>query len=232
MRKVVFTIDGWFMRKEIYKSKAFFYSGPEIRKYCCQHLKKDDYLYRIFYYDTEPLDKKGHYPITKKAVDFSLTNVASAQHKLLDSLRSTPNFALRLGKTVWQRKEWMLSPERLKDLLSKKITVDELTDKDFKPVIQQKAVDMKIGLDITYIATRKLADLLIIITGDADIVPVLKFARREGMQVCLDSLGKPVRPELSEHVDFFVTKMHDFKKKQPQEKEQQVGLPKDKDPSQ
>ena len=38
---------------------------------------------------------------------------------------------------------------------------------------------MKIGLDITMIAIKKLADLLIIITADADIVPALKVARRD-----------------------------------------------------
>jgi uncharacterized LabA/DUF88 family protein len=34
---------------------------------------------------------------------------------------------------------------------------------------------------------KRLADLLIIITGDADIVPALKLARREGMQVGLQN---------------------------------------------
>jgi hypothetical protein len=36
-------------------------------------------------------------------------------------------------------------------------------------------------------------------------VPALKFARREGMQVGLDPLRHPIRPELSEHVDFIAT---------------------------
>jgi len=61
---------------------------------------------------------------------------------------------------------------------------------------------MKFGLDITHIATGKLVDLVIVITGDADIVTVLKSARREGMQVGLDPLRNPIRAELSEHVDF------------------------------
>lgn len=200
-------IDGWFMRKQIYKYKTFYYCGPEIRKYCLSHLRYNDQLYRIFYYDTEPLDKKGHNPITKKAIDFSQTKVALDQNKLLDSIKSTPNFALRLGKTVWKNNEWLLSHETLKALINKKISIDQLKEDDLKPLIEQKAVDMKLGLDITYIAVKKIADLLIIITGDADIVPVLKFARREGMQVCLDPLRNPIRPELSEHVDFIETKL-------------------------
>ena len=181
--------------------------GPEIRKYCVSHLRPDDYLYRIFYYDTEPLDKKGHHPITKKTIDFGTTRVAIAQRELLKSLRTTPNFALRLGKTIWRNNEWILAPDKLKGLLEKRIVVDDLKEEDFKPLIEQKAVDMKLGLDITLIATKRLADLLIIITGDADIVPALKLARREGMQVCLDPLRHPIQPELAEHVDFIETKL-------------------------
>ncbi len=207
MRRVVFMIDGWFMRKQIYKFKTFFYSGEEIRKYCVSHLTSGDYLYRIFYYDTEPLYKNGHNPITRKSIDFSTTKVAKEQIKLLDSIKTTPNFALRLGKTVWRNNEWLIKPDKLEKLLNKSITVDDLKENDLRPRIEQKAVDMKLGLDITHIAMDKLADLLIIITGDADIVPVLKAARRSGMQVCLDPLRNHVRPELSEHVDFIETKI-------------------------
>jgi uncharacterized LabA/DUF88 family protein len=207
IRKVVFMIDGWFMRKTVYSTKAFYYSGEEIRKYCCSHLKPQDYLYRIFYYDTEPLNKKGTHPLTGNTIDFATTRVAQAQEALFKSIRETPNFALRLGKTVWRNNEWILTADKFKALLQKRITVDSLVEDDIRPLIEQKAVDMKLGLDITYIATKRLADLLIIITGDADIVPALKFARREGMQVCLDPLRRPIRPELSEHVDFIETKI-------------------------
>ena len=207
MRKVVFMIDGWFMRKKIFALKAFHYDGPNIRNYCRSHLRENDYLYRIFYYDTGPLEKTGHNPITKEMINFSKTPVAIAQRKLFESIKHTPNFALRLGSTVWRNKAWILNPDKLKTLLKKEISVDDITEYDVSPHIEQKAVDMKIGLDIALIAIKKLADLLIIITGDADIVPALKFARREGMQVGLDPLRNHIQPELSEHVDFIATKI-------------------------
>lgn len=207
MGKVVFVIDGWFMRKRIYKLKSFYYDGPNIRKYCIGHLRKQDSLYRIFYYDTEPLNKKGHNPITGKHINFGTSPVAVAQNKLLESIRRTPNFALRLGQTIWQENEWVLNYSKLKALIKSKISVDDLTAIDVSPKIKQKAVDMKIGLDIAYMATKKVADVLIIITGDSDIVPALKFARREGMQVGLDPLRGKILPQLSEHVDFLLTKV-------------------------
>ena len=214
MRKVVFMIDGWFMRKRIYSLKTFHYDGSEIRKYCKSHLRQDDYMYRIFYYDTEPLNKKGHNPITKKLIDFKNTPTAKAQEALLESIKKTPNFALRLGKTVWTQNGWVIKPDKLKDLLSKKISVDDLQESDVRPLIQQKAVDMKMGIDISLIATKKLSDLMIVIAGDADIVPALKMARREGMQVGLDPLRSNIRPELSEHVDFIATQIPAPKKTQ------------------
>ncbi len=206
--KVVFMIDGWFMRKRIQKLKTFTYDGPNIRKYCGKHLKErdGDTLYRIFYYDTAPLEKKGHNPISKKAVDFSKTWVAVTQTELLESIKKTPNFALRLGKTAWKNNSWVLNPQKLQQLLDKKITIDDLVEADVCPWIEQKAVDMKMGLDIASIATKRLAEKLIIISGDADIVPALKLARQEGMIVGLDPLRNPIRPELSEHVDFIVSK--------------------------
>ena len=205
MRKVVFMIDGWFMRKRIYELKAFHYDGQSIRKYCKDHLRENDYLYRIFYYDTEPFEKTGHNPITKKMINFSETTVAKAQGKLLESIKHTPNFALRLGSTAWRDSAWILKPDKLKALLNKQISVDDITESDVSPHIEQKAVDMRIGMDIALIALKKLADLLIIITGDADIVPALKLARREGMQVGLDPLWSRIQPTLSEHVDFIAT---------------------------
>jgi uncharacterized LabA/DUF88 family protein len=207
MRKVVFMIDGWFMRKRVYLLKSFYYSGPEIRKYCVKHLRPSDDLYRIFYYDTAPLDKKGHNPISKKSIDFKTTPVAKQQIELLNSIKKTPNFALRLGKTIWRDNAWALKPDKFHALVAKTITVDDLTEYDVHPLIEQKAVDMKMGMDIALISSKRLADLLVVITGDADVVPALKQARREGMQVCLDPLWNPVQPELSEHVDYVVTKI-------------------------
>jgi uncharacterized LabA/DUF88 family protein len=41
----------------------------------------------------------------------------------------------------------------------------------------------------------------VLVAGDSDFVPAMKFARREGAQVFLVTLGHNVRPEMSEHAD-------------------------------
>lgn len=204
-KKVAFFIDGWFMRKTIFQTKAFFYVGSEIRNYCLKHLRDNQEIYRIFYYDSEPLDKKGQNPISKSFIDFSDTNVYKKQHELFESIRITPNFALRLGKTEWFAGDWKINNAKLKKLINKSISIDDLKEKDFQPNIRQKGVDMKIGIDITLVSLKKLADIIILITGDQDIVPALKLARREGIIVGLDRLNNHVNPLLSEHVDFAKT---------------------------
>lgn len=213
MRKVVFMIDGWFMKKRIYRLKPFEYNGKNIREYCKKHLRDGDQIYRIYYYDTEPCSQKGNYPITNKQIDFSKTPVADAQNELLKSIKSTPNFALRLGKTTWKAKAWNLDAQKQKLLINKKITVDDLRDSDFTPRFEQKTVDMKIGLDLALIATKKLADVLILISGDSDMVPALKLARTEGMLVGLDPLKNPTSPYLDEHVDFIDSQLNHYKLK-------------------
>ena len=206
-------IDGWFMKKRINNLKPFSYDGKNIRDYCKKHLRKDDIIYRIYYYDTEPYTQTGNYPVSNNHVRFSTTPVAKTQNELLASIKSTPNFALRLGKTAWKKKAWILNAKKQKDLLKKKITVDDLKDTDFSPLFEQKTVDMKIGLDMALIATKKLADVVILISGDADMVPAIKLARTEGMIVGLDPLKNNISPDLEEHVDFIDSQLNHYRVK-------------------
>ena len=207
MNRITFFIDGWFMRKSIMQAKTFEYTAKNIRRYCGLHLSRypNRQLVRIFYYDTEPLMVRGHNPLTNKPIDFSKSDVAQNQIALLEEIKGTPSMALRLGKTIWRDNGWVINPQKMRKLLQGEITVDDLEEKDIKPTIEQKAVDMKIGIDITSYALKKLTDTLIVISGDADIVPALKQARREGLVVVLDPLRRHIQDDLKEHVDYLRT---------------------------
>jgi uncharacterized LabA/DUF88 family protein len=76
-----------------------------------------------------------------------------------------------------------------------------LQDDDLELHLEQKGVDLRIGLDIARLALRQLVDVLVVVTGDRDLVPAFKFARREGLRVLLDHLGAPVNRELKVHAD-------------------------------
>ena len=157
-------------------------------------------LYRCFFYDAYPYIKRGHLPVSKQAVDYAKSDQASFRLDLFDRLRNRPNFALRLGE-VRRDRQWIIREQAQNDLLSGRRTVADLTDGDFIPGFQQKAVDMRIGLDIASITLKKQADTIVLVTGDSDFVPAAKLARREGARIILDPLWQRVDPALFEHID-------------------------------
>lgn len=204
MDKVAFFVDGHFMFKRVSLFKSFFLSGPSVRDYCTRHLKPEEKFYRIFYYDTPPLERVAKTPFGVET-DLGATTSALRQQRLLQSIRETPDMALRLGKVSWQN-DWLLSESKLKELTAGKHP--ELCDNDFFPNIKQKTVDMKIGLDIATITFKKLADRVVLIAGDSDFSPAAKLARTEGMHVTLDPLGNKVPEDLLEHVDLICTPLN------------------------
>jgi uncharacterized LabA/DUF88 family protein len=48
-----------------------------------------------------------------------------------------------------------------------------------------------------------LIDRIVVVSGDSDIVPAMKVARREGVQVVLTSLTHNVKASLREHADLY-----------------------------
>ena len=90
---------------------------------------------------------------------------------------------------------------------------NELTQQNFMLEVDQKGVDMKIGLDISSLAYKKQVDQIVLISGDSDFVPAAKLARREGIDFVLDALYSPIKPDLFEHIDGLQTCDSNFKPK-------------------
>lgn len=159
-------------------------------------------LYRAFYYDAWPYERKAHTPIDKRPINFSRTPEALFRKKLFEILRGSPNLAVRLGDVRKDPSQsWILKVRPQKELLKGILAVEQLTDDDFAPSLRQKGVDMRIGLDIASITLKRQADVVVLVSGDADFVPAAKLARREGMQFVLDPLWHAISPDLFEHID-------------------------------
>ncbi|MCY4558432.1 MAG: NYN domain-containing protein [Chloroflexi bacterium] len=157
-------------------------------------------LYRCFFYDALPYTRQGHLPVSRRAVNYAKSDQANFRLELFERLRHRPNVALRLGE-VRRDREWIITESAQKDLLAGRRLVADLTDADFVPGFRQKAVDMRIGLDIASITLKKQADTIVLVTGDSDFVPAAKLARREGTRVILDPLWQQVSSDLFEHID-------------------------------
>lgn len=163
--------------------------------------KQHDSLYRIFFYDCAPLEKKMHNPISKKLIDFSKSDEAVFRRELHKELIKTRKLALRLGKLSDQLTHWRLKPAVMNKLLKGQIGQADITENDVVIDVKQKGVDMRIALDIASITLKKQADRIILISGDSDFVPAAKLARREGIDFILDPMWQNIPEDLFEHID-------------------------------
>lgn len=208
--KTAVLVDGGFYRRRaqtVFGEKTAEERAAELQYYCKLHLHTfrddcpDDELYRIFYYDCPPMDKKVYHPYLKTQTDFGKSDLYIWMTEFLNQLKSKRKFALRLGKLSDTQAVYLLRYETVKKLCSGKIQVSDLTENDFTLDVDQKGVDMKIGVDIASLAYKKQVDRIILISGDSDFVPAAKLARREGIDFILDPLGATIKPELNEHID-------------------------------
>ncbi|WP_297337698.1 NYN domain-containing protein [Algoriphagus sp.] len=214
-RKTAILVDGGFFLKRYralnkIKSPDPVKTAKDLWEMCLKHLsqaKSETYdLYRIFYYDCLPYEKKQHNPITGKSIDFSKTEQYKFQIAFFEELKKKRKIALRLG-ILEDRKRWIIRPSKTKELLSGLIEVKDLSEEDVQFDFSQKMVDIKIGLDIASITLKGQVDQIILISGDSDFVPAAKLARREGIDFLLDPMWNPIKPHLFEHIDGLVSKI-------------------------
>lgn len=180
--------------------------ADELFNYCRSHAQNEGAdLYRIFYYDCDPISKKAFHPLHVRTFDQSKTDVYRWKLDFFAALSKKRKVALRKGQALEGSCEYVLKREVSKALVQGKRDVKSLTDDDFVLDVQQKGVDMRIGLDIALLADRGYADQIVLITGDSDFVPAAKYARRNGVDFILDPMWHGIKQELSEHVDGMYT---------------------------
>ncbi len=184
---------------------------------CLKHINKknDEELYRIFFYDCKPLDKKVHYPYTQRALDLSKSSTYKERKELHGHLISKPCLALRLGYLDANNARWVIhNKEKEKKLFKGEIYITDFTNDDLIYHAKQKGVDIKIGLDIATLALKKLVQKIVLISGDSDFVPAAKLARVEGIIFTLNPMGNPIREDLEEHIDYLTTRLQRFRQQQ------------------
>jgi len=157
-------------------------------------------LLRIYYYDAPPATGVMTNPLNGEQLDLQASDRFTQAVKLHAELRAAPNVALRMGDVM--NNGWRVS-ERYVNSMAKEAR--PLSPTDLRPNLRQKGVDIRIGLDIARLALKDTVRSLAVVTGDTDFVPAFKFARREGIRVYLDTLGRPARSELIEHSDLRLT---------------------------
>jgi len=181
--------------------------AKEIWHYWIKHVdrKNGEELYRIYFYDCPPLHQKAHHPITNKLIDFTKSDITKYKSALHEALTHQPYVACRMGHLSTTDRDWgFIRKDKIHNF--NKIIRGEVDPKDINPNNvslrpRQKGVDMKLGVDITSVVLKKLANKIVLISGDSDFVPAAKLARIEGAHFILDAMGRSVKGDLAEHID-------------------------------
>lgn len=205
--KTAILVDGGFYRRraqKVYGDKSPEDRANELYDYCKRHLNSHgskSELYRVFYYDCPPTSKRVYHPFLKSQVDLGKSDLYDWTTKFFDELKKKRKVALRMGKLADEQAHYNIRPDITKKLCNGTMVFSDLKEQNFSLEIDQKGVDMKIGLDIASLAYKQQVDQIILISGDSDFVSAAKLARREGIDFVLDSLGAHIKPDLFEHID-------------------------------
>ena len=140
--KTAILIDGAFFIKRIrtFESENYFEAqrmAELVTRYALLHLRHKindtnyiDDLYRIFFCDCVPFEKKMHNPISGKVIDFSKTPEAVFCRQLHECFKWKRKLTLRLGKLL-EHANWIKNP------------ATKLSEEDIMLYAKQKGVDMR-----------------------------------------------------------------------------------------
>ncbi len=198
--KLALMIDGGFLKKKLYQQNHHPPTVQDITAFCTGIMQKQALsqaqLLRIYFYDAPPFEGTVTNPLSGAPTNMAGTPQAVQNVQLLRSLELQPNFAVRRGVVSCQG--WKLGSAALRAISQHPRPI---TANDLVPDLKQKGVDMRIGLDIAWLATKRLVDAIALVTGDSDFIAAMKLARKEGLRIYLETMNHPVYVELRVHAD-------------------------------
>lgn len=200
-KKLAIFIDWENLRQDIqniqqlnkqFRTKFNFNNVEQVTQLIHKFVEVDEEIYRIFFYTAEPLDlqnkfirtqhqwlddyiqrNQGHYD--------TMVRINRQTKQFLKDISFKEYFALRLGE----------------------LKLQGVNTSNDKLIITQKQVDMLLGLDISHIAYNKLVDRILVFSKDTDMIPSLKCARVNGLNVFIAHIknGYKVADKLRLHSD-------------------------------
>lgn len=182
MKKVILLIDAGYLQN-ILRDNQIICDAEAIISIAHACILEGEELHKIMYYDCDAFDPidgktgKPHTYLVNKDVEYDWIK---KENRLISVLEQKDLFAVRLG--VLEFNGWSTKG---------------------RPIFRQKGVDMRIGLDMAHLAHQGVIDRIVLITGDTDFIPAMKYVRKSNIQIVLTKLGKRhLSPELIAHADF------------------------------
>ena len=195
-------VDGGFVKRKlgsVVRPAGIVAIRELLRKISEADCLKGMRLHRVYYYDAKPLDGSEEKPLGGGLVDFGKHPTVARFQALQSELAREPFVSLRLGELSFNG--WNVAGKFLQKSRTPKVEIDA---SHLVPNITQKGVDMRIGMDIAALTLKRQVQVIVLVTGDSDFVPAMKFSRREGAQLFLVHLGHGVKESMREHSDLIV----------------------------
>lgn len=171
-------------------------TASEVHEFAKKCVSDGEELFRIYCYHCPPYAFTEQHPLTRKPVHFKESPTFVSMSALHRELAVKDNVALREGEISFNG--WVIKKYAAQDVAK---TGRQLQPNDFEPDLKQKRVDIKIGLDVAWLSSKSIVDRIVLVTGDSDFIPAMKFARREGVQVILVTMDQHVKNDMRVHAD-------------------------------
>lgn len=207
MKRVTVMIDGGHLRSYVKKANkrdaqlGLSYDPAMVVRVAKACVLQGEDLFRILYYDCDEFAGSVKLPVSNG------TKVFNPSNSFLNRLAEEELVAVRRGIIKfrgWERTSTSLSAAEQSAANGQ--VAAPINDNDFRPRFEQKGVDLRIGLDMTAKVNVDSTGLLILITGDTDLIPALKIVRSRGIQVAGVNLPNyQILPELKHHLDIYRT---------------------------
>jgi uncharacterized LabA/DUF88 family protein len=196
--KVAVLLDGGFVVKRLkYFLDGEYPSAAQVLEFAHRCVADDEELFRIYYYDCPPFEGTSTNPVSKEEVDFNKTAVHAQLGRLQEELAVADDVAFRQG--ALNLNGWRLNRYRARQIQK---SGRPLEASDFEPDFEQKRVDMKIGLDVAWLAIQHIVEKVVLVAGDTDFIPAMKFARQQGVRVVVVPMENPYTSDsLRHHAD-------------------------------
>jgi uncharacterized LabA/DUF88 family protein len=209
MKQVAILIDGeWFRRKLDFALKGKLPHGVTADVMYRNALlgidQNTEEVFRIFYYDCPPYEGIETNPIDQSKLNFKTEAKFRARDRFLREMKEKDFVAMRLG--IAKKRGWTLTDSYIRQTIDGQSAPvhgpsNPPTANDVFLNFEQKGVDMRIGIDVATLALKRIVDRVVLISGDTDMIPAMKLARREGVQVVLIEIAKPIHSSLDEDAD-------------------------------
>jgi uncharacterized LabA/DUF88 family protein len=201
MKKAAILVDGeWFRRRLDHALGARLQNGVTadvLYRNALLALGSDEEIFRIFYYDCPPFSGTEVNPIDQSQVNFETMPKHRARLRFLKEIKKKDYIAVRLG--IAKKRGWTLTDQYINAAINGNHTAP--TSGDVFLGLEQKGVDMRIGIDVATLSLKKIVDRIVLISGDTDMIPAMKLARREGVQVVLVEVATGIHKDLDEDAD-------------------------------